>query len=125
MKVLGNVLWLLLGGLILALCYWVYGLLMCVTIVGIPFGVQLFKLGALVLGPFGRDLRPGPNDGGCLQVGFNVLWVLCGWWELALMHLLFGVLLCCTIVGIPMGVQHFKLAVSTVFPFGKQIVECE
>ena len=122
MKFLGNLVWLICGGFITALMYWFVGLLVCVTIIGIPFGVQLFKIGALVLCPFGHDLVPKANNGGCLQVVFNVLWIVLGWWEIAFTHLIFGLILCCTIVGIPWGLQHFKLAFATILPFGKEVV---
>jgi uncharacterized membrane protein YccF (DUF307 family) len=108
MKFLGNILWLLFGGIIIAIIYYVVGLLMCITIIGIPFGVQLFKLGTYALWPFGR-------------VVMNLIWILCGWWEIAILHFVFGLLFCVTIAGIPWGVQHFKMALATVFPFGKEI----
>lgn len=122
MNFLGNLVWLIMGGLLTAVMYWIAGLLMCITIIGIPFGVQLFKIGTLALWPFGHDLTPKNNDTSCLQVVFNVLWILLGWWEIALTHLVFGLILCCTIVGIPWGVQHFKLAIASVFPFGKEVL---
>lgn len=123
MNFLGNLVWLIMGGLLTALMYWTAGLIMCLTIIGIPFGVQLFKIGTLSLWPFGHDLQPkASNETGCLQVVFNVLWILLGWWEIALTHLVFGLILCCTIIGIPWGVQHFKLALGSVFPFGKEVV---
>ena len=122
MKFLGNLVWLILGGLLTALMYWMVGLLMCITIIGIPFGVQLFKIGTLALWPFGHELQPKAESGSCLQVVFNVLWILLGWWEIALTHISFGLILCCTIVGIPWGVQHFKLAIATIIPFGKEVV---
>ena len=122
MKFLGNLVWLLLGGLLTALMYWFAGLLMCISVIGIPFGVQLFKVGVLSLWPFGHDLVPKADSGSCLQIIFNVLWILLGWWEIALTHLTFGLLFCCTIVGIPWGLQHFKLALATILPFGKEVV---
>ena len=122
MNFLGNLVWLIMGGLLTAVMYWIAGLLMCITIIGIPFGVQLFKIGTLALWPFGHDFTPKNNDTSCLQVVFNVLWILLGWWEIALTHLVFGLILCCTIVGIPWGVQHFKLAIASVFPFGKEVL---
>ena len=122
MKFLGNLVWILLGGLITALMYWFVGLIMCITIIGIPFGVQLFKIGLLSLWPFGHELVPTTNDGGCMQLIFNILWIALGWWEIALTHLTFGLILCCTIVGIPWGVQHFKLALASLLPFGKEVV---
>ena len=122
MKFLGNLIWLVLGGLITAIMYWIVGLVMCITVVGIPFGVQLFKIGMLSLWPFGHELVPTNNDGDCMQLIFNVLWIVLGWWEIALTHLAFGLVLCCTIVGIPWGVQHFKLALASLLPFGKEVV---
>ena len=121
MNFLGNILWLLLGGLLTAVLYYLNGLLMCITIVGIPFGVQLFKLGTYALWPFGHEIVSGPSDGGCLSVILNLLWIFLGWWEIALIHVAFGVLFCITIVGIPWGLQHFKMAIGSVFPFGKII----
>ena len=94
---------------------------MCITIIGIPFGVQLFKLGTYSLWPFGHELVNGPNEPGCVSVIMNLIWILLGWWEIAILHLVFGLLFCVTIVGIPWGVQHFKMATGSVFPFGKQI----
>ena len=122
MKFIGNLVWLILGGLLTAILYWISGLLMCLTIVGIPFGVQLFKIGLLALWPFGHDLVPTGKDACCMQVVFNILWILFGWWEIALTHVTFGLILCCTIVGIPWGLQHFKLALASVIPFGKEVV---
>lgn len=121
MKFLGNILWLVLGGIIIAIIYYIVGLMMCITIIGIPFGVQLFKLGTYALWPFGRDLVNGPNEPGCVSVLMNLIWILCGWWEIAILHFTFGLLFCVTIVGFPWGLQHFKMAIATVFPFGKTI----
>ena len=122
MNFLGNLVWLIMGGLITALMYWLAGLVMCITIIGIPFGVQLFKIGTMALWPFGHDLVPQENASGCLSIVFNILWILLGWWEIALTHLTFGLILCCTIVGIPWGVQHFKLAIGSLLPFGKEVM---
>ena len=121
MKFLGNLIWLICGGFIAALMYWIAGLLLCITIIGIPFGVQLFKIGTLSLWPFGHELVSTANDGGCLQIIFNILWIILGWWEIALTHLTFGLILCCTIIGIPWGMQHFKLALASLLPFGKEV----
>ena len=120
MKFLGNILWLVFGGIVIAIIYYIVGL-MCITVIGIPFGVQLFKLGTYALWPFGRDLVNGPNEPGCVSVLMNLIWILCGWWEIAILHFTFGLLFCLTIVGIPWGLQHFKMAIATVFPFGKTI----
>lgn len=121
MKFLGNILWVVLGGFLIALYYWVVGLLICLTIVGIPFGVQLFKIGTFALWPFGHDVKPGPNDSGCLAILMNVIWILIGGIEIAFLHLSIGVCFCITIIGIPFGLQHFKMALLALVPFGKQI----
>lgn len=121
MNTLGNILWLILGGLIIAVIYYLVGLLMCITIVGIPFGLQLFKLGTYALSPFGHELVNGPNEPGCLSTVMNLIWILLGCWEVAAIHLFFGLLCCITIIGIPFGMQHFKMALNSIFPFGKEI----
>lgn len=121
MRLLGNIAWLALGGLLVALVYYIVGLLMCITIIGIPFGVQLLKLGTFALWPFGHELVNGPGQPGCFSVLMQVLWMFLGWWEIALVHLFFGIILCITIVGIPWGLQHFKMALASAFPFGKVI----
>lgn len=123
MKFIGNLIWLFMGGLLTAVMYWIAGILMCITIIGIPFGIQLVKIGTLSLWPFGHDLTPiAGSESSCLQIVFNVLWIVLGWWEIALTHLTFGLILCCTIVGIPWGIQHFKLAMASIIPFGKEVV---
>lgn len=122
MKFLGNILWMVLGGFLVALYYWIVGLLTCLTIIGIPFGVQLIKIGTFALWPFGHEVQPGPNDSGCLAIIMNVIWILVGGVEIALLHLGFGVFCCITIIGIPFGIQHFKMALLALVPFGKKIV---
>ncbi len=121
MKFIGNILWFVLGGVLIALIYYLVGLLMCITIIGIPFGVQLFKLGTYALWPFGHELVNGPQEPGCLSVVMNLVWILLGWWEIAVIHLVCGLLFCITIVGIPFELKHFSLAISSIFPFGKEI----
>lgn len=121
MKFLGNILWLVLGGLLVAFYYWIVGLLTCITIIGIPFGIQLIKMGTFALWPFGHEVTSGPSDSGCLAIIMNVIWILIGGVEIAVFHLMFGVLCCVTIVGIPFGLQHFKMAFLALVPFGKQI----
>jgi len=121
MKTAGNIIWLVLGGIVITLLYYLAGLLMCLTIIGIPFGTQLFKLGTYTLWPFGHELVSGPQDSGCLPIVMNLLWILFGWWEIALLHLGCGLVFCITIVGIPWGMQHFRLAIASIFPFGKEI----
>lgn len=122
MKFLGNLLWLLLGGLVIAFYYWIVGLLFCITIIGIPFGVQLMKIGGFALWPFGREVQLDTNDTGCLAIFMNALWILLGGIEIALLHVSLGLILCVTIIGIPFGLQHLKMALLAVVPFGKKIV---
>jgi uncharacterized membrane protein YccF (DUF307 family) len=123
MRTLLNVIWLVLAGIWMALGYVVAGLLLCITIIGIPFGVQAFKLAGYALWPFGRALVPSESRSKGLSVIGNVLWfVLAGWW-LALGHLFTGILLCLTIIGIPLGIASFKMAGAALVPFGKEIVD--
>ena len=122
MKFIGNIFWLLLGGILISIYYAVMGLLFCLTIIGIPFGLQLFKIAGLALWPFGREVVPGPNDTGCLSVVMNIIWIIFGGIEVALLHLGFGIACCLTIVGIPFGLQHFKMMLLAFVPFGKQIL---
>ena len=121
MNFIGNIFWLLLGGILIALIYYMVGLVMCLTLIGIPFGLQLFKLGTYSLWPFGHELVDGPNEPGCVSVVMNLLWILLGWWEIALLHVVCGVIFLLTIVGIPFALQHFKMAFASIFPFGKEI----
>ena len=121
MKFLGNLLWLVLGGLLVSLYYFIVGLLFCVTIVGIPFGYQLFKMGAFALWPFGSEVKPNTNDGGCLSILMNIIWRLIGGIEIATIHVTCGLICCLTIVGIPFGIQHFKMTLLALVPFGKKI----
>lgn len=122
MKFIGNILWLVLGGLLVALYYFLAGLLFCITIVGIPFGYQLLKMGVFALWPFGSEVQPDTNDGGCLSIIMNVIWILVGGIEIAMIHVTFGLFCCITIIGIPFGIQHFKMALLAFLPFGKKIV---
>lgn len=122
MKLLGNLIWLLCGGLVTAVEYLLASLGMMITIIGIPFGLQTLKLGVLALWPFGSRVVEGENSGGCLSVLMNVIWILIGGFWIALTHLFFGVLLCITIIGIPFGKQHFKMAGLALTPFGKNIL---
>lgn len=117
MKLIGNIIWVIFGGLFLCVGYLLAGLLLCVTIVGIPFGYKVMQLGTFALWPFGKEVTMNPAKG-CLTVGFNILWALLFGWELAISHVLLGVIFCITIVGIPFGLQHFKLAGFAMLPFG-------
>lgn len=121
MKFLGNILWFLLGGCLVSLYYFITGLLFCLTIIGIPFGLQLLKLAGFALWPFGHEVQSDTNDGGCLSIIMNVIWILVGGIEIATIHVTFGICLCVTIIGIPFGMQHFKMAILALIPFGKRI----
>ena len=121
MKFIGNILWLIAGGLVISLYYALMGAIFCITIIGIPFGLQLFKMAGLALWPFGNDVQSDTNDGGCLSILMNIIWILCGGLEIAFLHISFGIFCCITIVGIPFGLQHFKMAILAFVPFGKKI----
>ena len=122
MKFLGNILWLIFGGVETAIEYFLSGVAMMVTIIGIPFGLQAFKLGVLCLRPFGSVVREKQQTNGCLNTIMNLIWFFIGGIWIWLTHVFFGVLLYITIIGIPFGKQHFKLANIALSPFGKDIV---
>ena len=121
MKFIGNIIWLLFGGFVIAIEYFVASLLLMITIIGIPFGVQTLKLAILALWPFGSRVTDEGNSGGCLLILMNLIWILIGGIWICLSHLVFGLLLCITIIGIPFGRQHFKMAALALTPFGKTI----
>ena len=123
MSLLMNILWILLGGICIAVEYIVASIGMMVTIIGIPFGIQTLKLSLLALCPFGKEIQSTQQAGGCLSIIMNILWILMGGIWISLSHLAFGIVLCITIIGIPFGKQHFKLAGLALNPFGKEIVE--
>ncbi len=122
MKILGNLIWALLGGWLICLGYLTGGIVLCCTIIGIPFGMQSFKMALLGLFPFGQRVVEVDYSPGCIGTVMNILWILCGGIWIALTHLLLGTLLCITIVGIPFGMQHFKLMSLAFTPFGKSIL---
>lgn len=122
MSLIGNIIWVLLGGIWLSLFYLFGGLLLCLTIVGIPFGVQIMRLGWFALWPFGGEVKPTDNVSGCLPILMNVLWIIFGGIEVAVAHLTLGVAFCVTIIGIPFGLQHFKLMMYALLPFGHRVV---
>ena len=124
MNTIGNLIWLLFGGLISAIGYFFGGFILCLTIIGIPFGLQCFKLGVLMLWPFGKEvISVSSSSSGCLYLFLNILWILCGGIWIAITHIVFGLILFVTIIGIPFGRQHFKMVEISLMPFGKQIVE--
>lgn len=119
MSVLGNILWILFGGFITSVGWFIAGLILCVTIIGIPFGIQCFKIASLVLAPFGKRVESGHMDvGGLLG---NIVWIIILGWELALGHLISALICSLTIIGIPFAVQHLKLAQLALTPFGAKI----
>ena len=122
MKFLGNIIWLICGGLLTAVEYLISSLLLMITIIGIPFGLQTLKLALLALWPFGSTVTDNGNSGGCICIIMNILWIILGGFWICLTHLFFGLLLCITIIGIPFGRQHFKMAALALSPFGKNIV---
>lgn len=122
MKILGNLIWLLFGGFEIFLEYMFAGIVLCITIIGIPFGIQAFKLGILALWPFGQTIEYMDYAPGCLSTIMNLIWLIFGGIWIALTHLFFGILLCITIIGIPWGIQHFKMASLALTPFGRKVV---
>ena len=116
MKTIGNILWLLLGGIFWAIADFIAGILLCITIIGIPVGLQMFKLARFVLWPFGKTVTPVNTSG--FKALLNFVWAILFGWEMALGYLLSGVLLCITIIGIPFGRQFFKLAHFVLLPLG-------
>ena len=122
MNFLGNLIWLIFGGLIIAIEYLIGSIILMITIVGIPFGVQTLKMASLSLWPFGRDTVVHSRASGCLYILMNIIWLLTGGLWIALTHAIFGLILCITIIGIPFGLQHFKLTAIALSPFGRDIV---
>jgi uncharacterized membrane protein YccF (DUF307 family) len=122
-KTILNILWFILAGIWLAIGYVVAGVLLAITIIGIPFAVQAFKVAGYALWPFGRALVKTEAHHSVLRVIGNILWlVLAGWW-LALLHLVTGILLCITIIGIPLGIGSFKMAGAALAPFGRHVMK--
>ena len=122
MNTLGNIIWLIFCGIIIAIEYLVSSLLLIITIIGIPFGIQTIKLAGLALWPFGKEVKHTESASGCLSIFMNILWILVGGIWISITHLLFGIILAITIIGIPFARQHFKLALLSLSPFGKTLV---
>lgn len=118
MSCLGNILWFVFGGLISGLSWALTGCLWCITVVGIPVGLQCFKFAALSFFPFGKEVEYG---GGAVSLVINIIWLLVSGIPLAVEHAILGCLLCITIVGIPFGLQFFKLAKLALMPFGSTV----
>lgn len=123
MNELGNLLWIILGGFIIFLLYLFGSLILMLTIVGIPFGLQTLKMANLALFPFGREAVQTERSGGCLHIIMNIIWLLFAGIEIAVTHLVLALLFAITIIGIPFATQHLKLAYLALIPFGMDIVE--
>lgn len=119
MSCLGNLIWIIFGGLVSWLMWTIAGILWCITIVGMPVGLQCFKIASFGLAPFGKHLE---NQGGSMSFLINVIWFLLFGWELALAHLASAIFLAITIIGLPFAVQQLKMVGICLAPFGKVIV---
>ncbi len=121
MSFLGNVIWLVFGGFLTGVGYIFGGLMICLTVIGIPFGIQSIKLGLASFAPFGKEIveRRGAND--TLHLVFNVVWLVLFGWEIAIAHLLSALLLAITIIGLPFAKQHLKLLPLALLPFGREL----
>ncbi|MCB8942682.1 MAG: YccF domain-containing protein [Ardenticatenaceae bacterium] len=117
MSIIGNLIWLIFGGFLAGIGYILGGLVLCLTIVGIPFGMQAIQLGVSTMAPFGKEVKNNKRAGGLLSLIFDVIWLLVAGWEIAIAHLVHGLILAITIVGLPFAKQHFKLIPAALFPF--------
>lgn len=120
MSLLGNILWIIFGGLLASLGYILGGLLLCLTVIGIPFGMQVINVGIATLAPFGKKNVDTQNSG-TLKLLFDVVWLVFFGWEIALAHLFSAGFLAVTIIGIPFAYQHLKLIPIALFPFNKKL----
>lgn len=122
MKTIGNIIWVIFGGLEIAIEYFISGVALMITIIGIPFGLQSMKLGVLALWPFGSEIIGKESQHGCLNIFMNVLWFFIGGIWIWLTHIAFGIVFYITIIGIPFGKMHFRLAKLALSPFGKEVI---
>jgi len=123
MSVLLNIIWFILGGFLVSLAYILGGILLCLTIIGIPFGIQCFKLSILGMAPFGSEIRETDPPGGALAVIMNIIWIILPGLELALIHLALAFLFAISIIGLPFAAQHLKMTRLAILPFGFRVVE--
>ena len=121
MSTIGNLIWLIFGGIFIFIEYLIASLFLCITIVGIPFGLQTLKMAGLSLWPFGKEVVTVPHGGGCLYLLMNIIWLVFGGVWICLTHIAFGIFFALTIIGIPFALQHFKLAALSLTPFGKEV----
>ena len=125
MNLLGNLLFFIFGGFIIFFGYLLGGIVLCLTIIGIPFGIQCFKLAGGVLAPFGREVREKEPPSGALALILNIIWIILPGLELAIMHLCLAAFFALTIVGIPLASQHIKLLPLALLPFGREVRDIE
>lgn len=118
MSLIGNVVFFIFGGFIISLGYVLGGIVLCLTIIGIPFGLMCFRLAGSVIAPFGREVRETEPPGGSLTLIMNIIWIILPGLELAIMHLVLALLFALTIIGFPIAVQHMKLVPMALLPFG-------
>ncbi|MCO6453163.1 MAG: YccF domain-containing protein [Caldilineales bacterium] len=121
MSCLGNILWLVFGGFLASLGYFIGGLVWCITIIGIPFGIQSIRIGAANLTPFGKEVVSTPQANSTLYLILDLIWLVFFGWEIALIHLISAALLFITIIGIPFAKQHWKLIPVALLPFGREL----
>ncbi len=118
-----NILWFVFGGFLVTFAYVFGGVVLCITIIGIPFGIQCFKLSILGLAPFGQEIRETEPPGGCVSVIMNIIWILFAGLHLAILHLILAACFAITIIGLPFAVQHLKMTRLAILPFGFRVVE--
>jgi len=118
MSLLGNLVFFVFGGFVIFLGYVLGGILLCLTIIGIPFGLMCFRLAGSVIAPFGREVCETEPPGGVLTLIMNIIWIILPGLELAIMHLVLALLFALTIIGFPIAVQHMKLVPMALLPFG-------
>ena len=122
MKTIANIIWFLFGGLFIAIEYFIASILLFITIIGIPFGMQTLKLAMLALWPFDKKVVYKNKESSFLWTLMNIIWFFIGGIWISLSHLIFGIIFSITIIGIPFGIQHFKLAGIALTPFGRDVI---
>jgi uncharacterized membrane protein YccF (DUF307 family) len=123
MKFFGNLIWLIFGGFIAGIIYIIGGVVLCITIIGIPFGIRAIRFGRSVILPFGKEIKEQKGGNSFLSLVFNVIWMIFFGWEIALTHLVNGIILTITIIGIPFAKKHFQLIPVSLFPFTFTLAE--
>ena len=121
MSLIGNILWLIFGGFFAGLGYLIGGLALCITIIGIPFGLKAFRFAGAAFAPFGKDVVETQGGQGVLAMVFNLIWLVLFGWEIALIHIGFAIVLAITIIGLPFAKQHLKLIMIALFPFSYKL----